>query len=446
MASNKVVQDVIPRGKRTIRDIPLSKSARSGPSAPLRREPVAPVAAPARKEPRSPSISIGQNSRKGPQRNITLWVFVVLSVLALLYALMSFFARATVTVTPQTALVALDESFTAERGATAGVPFEVMTLSLAAEREIPATRKEEVSRKASGTITVYNAYSSAPQKLIINTRFEATDGRIYKIDKQIIVPGQTTKGGVTTPGSVEATVYAESPGESYNMKMDDLKGDFTVPGFKGEPRYKGFYARLSSDISGGMQGTVQKAEESLQTAAEAELKAQLAKDIVAKAYAEKPDTYVLTEGSYWIEYKNLPEVSAGDQSIRIGVAATLRGIIFSEDKLAEYFKSKKAADAPLVAPLSFVEGEGFSLVVDAGKTGKPWDTQLIKVTVSGEAKLVSSYDTGLLLSSVAGIPSKAFAEVVGTVPGIQSARLMIQPFGKTRIPDDIEKIRVINEQ
>jgi hypothetical protein len=443
MAPNKVVQDVIPKGKRTIRDIPLSRAARSATTT-VRREPVA-MPSSLRKEPRSPSISTGGVKSAGHRSSI-LWILVALSILALLYALMSFFARATVTVVPQTALIALDESFTAERGATTGVPFEVMTLSLAAEREIPATRKEEVSRKASGTITVYNAYSSAPQRLIVNTRFEAADGRIYKIDRQITVPGQTTKNGVTTPGSVEAVVYAESPGERYNMKIDELKGDFTIPGFKGEPRYKGFYARLSSDITGGMQGTVQKAESTLQAAAEAELRAQLEKDIIAKAFAEKPDSYVLTAGSYWIEYKTLPETSAGAEAVRIGLSATLRGIIFNEEKLAAYFKSKKAADAPLVEPLSLTEGDNFSLVVDLGKTQKPWESQIVKVTVGGEAKLVSSYDTSLLLGTISGITKKAFSEAVASVPGIQSADLMIQPFGKTRIPDDVDKIRIVEQQ
>jgi hypothetical protein len=435
MAQQKIVQDVIPRGKRTIRDIPLSRSSA--------KPPVRPPALPP-KEPKKPVVSTSRPS-SGKERNGILWTLVALSIFALVYALMSFFARATITVLPQQALVSLSETVTAERSGTTGVPFEVMTLSLAAEREIPATRKEEVAVKAGGMITIYNNYSTASQRLIKNTRFESADGKIYKIVDSVTVPGRTTKGSVVTPGSVDSMVYAESPGAEYNMKIADLKGDFTIPGFKGDPRYKSFYARLKTDIEGGLQGTVQKAEQPLYDATVAELRAQLEKDIVAKAYAEKPDDYILAKSSYWIEYKQNPDVSAGAEAIKVGVSAVMHGVIFPEERLAGYLFKQKAASAPLVEPLALVEGEGFNITVDAGKSTKPWENPLLKVTLSGDARLISNFDRTALVKAVAGISEKDFPAAIALQPGIQSAKLSIQPFGKTRIPDSIDKIKVLTE-
>ena len=71
-----------------------------------------------------------------------------------------------------------------------------------------ATGKEEVSLKASGRIVIYNNYNTAKQRLVRNTRFETPPGFIYRINKSIDVPGQTTEAGRTIPGSIEVTIHA----------------------------------------------------------------------------------------------------------------------------------------------------------------------------------------------------------------------------------------------
>ena len=118
-----------------------------------------------------------------------------------------------------------------------------MQLSAEESGLIAATGITSGGQYASGKITVYNNYSSAPQKLIANTRFQTSDGKIYRIKGAISVPGM----GVT-----EATVYADRAGEEYNIGP----ADFTIPGLKGGPRFEKVFAKSKSAMSGGTSGNV----------------------------------------------------------------------------------------------------------------------------------------------------------------------------------------------
>ncbi|MSR71697.1 MAG: hypothetical protein EXS50_03530 [Candidatus Taylorbacteria bacterium] len=62
---------------------------------------------------------------------------------------------------------------------------------------------------------------------------------IYKIDSAVIVPGYSTKAGEIVAGSTTTTVTAEKAGTDYNIPLSD----FTIPGFKGDPKFTNIFAR-----------------------------------------------------------------------------------------------------------------------------------------------------------------------------------------------------------
>lgn len=88
----------------------------------------------------------------------------------------------------------------------------------------------------SATITIYNNYSGGEQNFIANTRFESENGYIFRIDKKVIVPSKIGN----TPGKIETKVHANE--DSY--PREDIKGNFSIPGFKGQEQYEFFYATL----------------------------------------------------------------------------------------------------------------------------------------------------------------------------------------------------------
>lgn len=114
-----------------------------------------------------------------------------------------------------------------------------------------ATGKKNVSEKASGEITIYNNYSSNTQTLVANTRFESPNGLIYRLTTNITIPGAEIRDGKIIPSSIKAIVVADEPGEKYNSEPI---AKLTIPGFKGSPKYDGFYGELKNGAKGGFIG------------------------------------------------------------------------------------------------------------------------------------------------------------------------------------------------
>jgi len=227
----QILQDVIPPGRRSIRRIPLSFSRKV-----------------VEKEIDTEQIFKKRSEKRGSKFGIRLIAGV--AVLVLLIAAVFVFSGATVTIEPRQKNIKVDIEAVAKNSGE--LAYETIAVGGVKTVYLQATGESKVEKKASGTIIVYNNYSSAPQRLIKNTRFETPTGLVYRIDKSIIVPGTRVESGKIIPGSVETTVFADLPGPNYNIGLND----FTVPGFKGTPRYEGFYARSKTTMAGGFIGNV----------------------------------------------------------------------------------------------------------------------------------------------------------------------------------------------
>ena len=150
------------------------------------------------------------------------------------------FSGAKVIITPKQNRTLIDVSSVAVLdGSAEELSYEIMTIEETSSKKIAATGREEIEEKASGRIVIFNDFNTSSQRLIKNTRFETSEGLIYRINKSVVVPGQKTEDGEKVPGSVEVTVYADEAGEGFNIGLMD----FTIPGFKGSPRFAKFYAR-----------------------------------------------------------------------------------------------------------------------------------------------------------------------------------------------------------
>jgi len=132
------------------------------------------------------------------------------------------------------------------------IPGQVIKLEREVSGDFIATGLSSGATKATGTITIYNNYSKDSQALVARTRFESPDGKIFRISKNIIVPGAKVdaQGKVTSPGTINAEVTADQAGSDYNI----APATFTIPGFAGGPKFSGFYAKSTADFKGGSLG------------------------------------------------------------------------------------------------------------------------------------------------------------------------------------------------
>lgn len=441
MAKN-IIQDVVVKNRRSIRQISISRT-RHSPRNEARKidanEFKEKKEEPARSESR-------KNIKKINVPKIIIWTIASLSLIFLLFSATSFFSTATVTVVPKVARITLNDSYLVRKDALSGeLQFEVMTSRKKMSKQLEATETENSKTKANGKIIVYNNFSAAPQRLIINTRFESEKGLIYKIPESIIVPGFKSVGGKRIPGSVETKVFADEPGDKYNMKVSDLKGDFKIPGFKGDKRYDYFYARLKTDITGGASGLIKKVPAKILDDARNELRANIKSELIKEAYATKPQSSVLFADAFFIDYGSLPDSSPSANKVEISESAAFYGIIFDEAKLSSYVAKKNLPDYD-GTPVNLAMDDNAAVSISNNSKLNPWESDTLSLSLKGGANIVWTYDESLLMKSLAGQGTdwNNLKLILSSYPGIKEISAKVRPIWKHSFPRNPAKINIEN--
>jgi hypothetical protein len=378
-----------------------------------------------------------------PRRSRMKRVFLpVLAVAAVLIALgFAATAESSVSIRPRSESVSIAETFLASRSGAATttlpvVSYELMTLTREAGKEVPATGKSFVERKASGRIVIYNKHSSSPQELIATTRFESSDGKIYRIQEGVIVPGFTVVNGETVPGSIEVTVYADAPGDSYNIDL----ADFTIPGFKGNPRYENFYARSKTKMAGGFSGEVTVASEADTAAAREELHQKLDAEIRAEAASQKPEGFLLYAEGISVSFESLPGVEKNG-AVEIRERAVLSGVLLPKEKVAEA-AAKQGTSGYDGAPVTLDGAEGLVFTLVNKEATKPASGGDFDFKLEGTSTLVWQVDTAKLAGELAGQTKEKASEIFASYPGIEEAKVIIRPFWKRTLPGEAAHVRI----
>lgn len=370
-------------------------------------------------------------------RRVFLWGATFLFLALLVVSLATGFTGATVTVTPKTELLSINKEFTASKSADAKLRFETLPIQETAELVIPADTTRKIAERASGTLLIYNTFSDKPQRLIKNTRFETRDGLIYRIANSITIPGKTVKDGRSIPGSIEATVFADSPGKEYNIPLSD----FTVPGFKGDSaRFAGFYARSKTPMTGGFDGTVKIPSEDALTAARASLRKALQEKILTGKRSLVPEGYILWDGAISVKNESLaPEERSGETS---AVKETVTGAayIFKREDIA------KAVAATVLPPgevlpveIPDLDSLTFEIKDSGSNTG---EATVLRFTLKGGARIVWLFDEEKLQKALTGKPKDELAATLSAFPTIEKVDLVLKPFWSRSFPNNPSKVTI----
>lgn len=443
MAKN-IIQDVIAKNRRSIRQIPVSGIRCSfGGEIKKNAKEYADISEnekSARKNKKYDKFDGGINFQK-----LIIWAVAMLSLAFFLFSLASYFSTATVVVTSKTVEIMLDDSYVIKKNASSGeLQYEIMSLQKKISKQLEASESKNLQIKATGKITVYNNFSASPQKFIKNTRFESSNGLIYKIPESIIVPGKKTVGSKQVPGFVETIVFADSAGSEYNVKVSDSKnGDFRVAGFKGDKKYDYFYGQIKSDIEGGVNGMIKKVADKTYEDTISEIRASLKSELVKEAYSTKPKSAVLLDGVYFIDFVSLPNKALGGDKIEITESAIFYGVIFDKIKLGSYVASKKIINFD-GAPADLVFSGDAKISVSNDSKSKSWESETLNLNLKGEAEIIWVYDKTALQDSLAGYPKKDLNKFLSSHPEFSDASFKIRPFWKRFFPANPGKIKIEN--
>jgi len=427
MQQRRIVQDIIPAPKKSIRNIPLPVSRERAREK--RHEDA--VALEVREEFGRRDLNV----RKSKKYFI---IGGILVVVAALFFGANAFAHATVSVVLSGESVGVQGSFVTRSASAAsstnGITDSVISITNRGETTLTATATENVQSKATGTIIVFNDYSSTPQKLVANTRFETSSGLIFRINQSISVPGKTTKAGVTTPGSVTVAVTADQVGDKYNIDLSD----FNVPGFAGEPEYDGIFARSKTPMTGGFSGTRPVISSSDRAAAVASVNSNLQSQLSDAAQSSVPAGYILYPNAFRIDYVPLSDVVGSGNKVTIAEQAKLTGFALRErdiDSALATASVKGYAGEPItVTNLSNI---AFSTASVPAAT-----TSAMSFNLSGKANFVWSINSDTFAAQLSGKSKSDFTTILQGYPHINKADVSFFPFWLSGFPSDASQITI----
>lgn len=377
-------------------------------------------------------------------------IFIALSVVLVMtvgFFTLNYFASAKVEIEPTVLGANINHDFTArlssDVGDEAGLVFNLLPFVEEKVKEVPATIEKKLQVKASGKVKIFNEYSKDSQRLIKNTRLEdEKTHKIYRIDQSVVVPGMKVVNGKNVPGSVDALVYADTSGKEYNITEP---ADFTIPGFKGDPRYAKFKAMTipGSQITGGFLGTVKVPSDEVVQVAQEELKQELKKNVVEKARAQIPDDMSLFPGSIVIKFEEVPQDYTSDEDTASVVMRATVSAFFIEttnltSRLIEILFPENKNNAFLIPNLSSVEFK----FIDQVDRVVPSDISNIRFHLSGAVKFVGKIDTQKIQKELAGKSKKEFSKIIIDQNNISKADAVIRPPWKNFFPSDSAKIAI----
>jgi len=387
-------------------------------------------------KPRVEYRDIQEEEKERNNSKYGLWVIAFVSVIFLIFALSFLFSKAVITVKPKSVDVSLSENlFAVKDGQTEDLSFDLVAISGEENRTIIGSEEKELKEEATGTVVVYNTFSSAPQSLDINTRLEGSNGKIYKTDVKIVVPGMKPGGA---PGSVEVRIHANEPGEAYNSTPLDFK----IFGFKGTSKYNKFYARSKGSITGGLDGKFFTISDEEKNRAVSELKDALMAKLLQKAEDQIPDGFILFKDAVFlnIDSENVTAVSKGSE-VPLNIKGTFYGFLFDEKKLTKEIVDKVVPNYD-GNPVHISNIKDLAFALGNKETISFKDAEGIYFKLSGTPRVVWDVDTVKLANDVLSRKKKEFSQILLNYPNINSADLVMRPIWKTSFPKELEDIKI----
>ena len=292
---------------------------------------------------------------------------------------------------------------------------------------------KNVSQKATGVITIYNAFSSAEQLLVASTRFETPSGLIVRLTNQTLIPGAEVKDGKIIPAKIEAAIVADAPGAKYNIGPIPR---LTIPGFKGSPKYEGFYGEIIQPTKGGFVG-----DKPVPTAADIK-NANASTTSILKTSLEFKLSNRITQD--FIQFDSVRDFKIIKLTANENTDENGKFSIFGEAKISTIgFR-----EADLLGVLNSIAADGVETSIL--KNLAPFEYSDVKADITGGKLSFIVSASGTLTTDFA--PDDFKTKLVGKtveearfsisqLPGLSDAKISIWPAWLRHIPTDADRIK-----
>jgi len=290
--------------------------------------------------------------------------------------------------------------------------------------------------KARGTVILSNAFSEEAQPLVATTRLESPDGKIFRLTEGVTVPGMKNN----TPGTITTSVISDQEGVAYNIGPSI----FTIPGFKGSPKFAKFSAQSTKALSGGSDATANDtrviSKEDLEKA-EA-LGEKNARDaFLSEALNDLSRGEKLLEENLEVTSQSnagLPLSGTVGQSFEYKKTFRVRGFIFSEEAIKEKIMMQgeqminDIAFRPTMVTLSY------------GEALADFEGKKLRLKVYATVDSESVIDTDKVMTAILGKKSDSINESLAAFPEIKKMEIIFKPqwFSST-VPSSEERVTIV---
>jgi len=372
---------------------------------------------------------------------IFFWFCFSVIILVGLVGFYLYFPKATITLESKSNIKSLDLEIKGENSVSevnfvdSIIPVEKIEIEGELTQNFQATgKKSDSNKKARGTITIYNEFSSSPQPLVATTRFLSEDGKIFRLDKSIVVPGMANVGGENKIGAIEVEVTADEAGAEYNIGPNR----FSIPGFQGSGagKYEKIYAKSSKAMIGGGDSETEVVAISETDIANAknELTSKIQESLKQKAKNQAGEEKNILEDAIVFNDPNFSySVQDGmvGESFEMSVKANAKFIVFRKDHL------RRLAEEKVISSTGIQKGQlsEDSINFEFGKSDTNFDETKMIIRVNVKAKILPSLNLEEMKMDILGKNEEDFVAYIRQFKELENAYINFNvPFRNGRIP------------
>lgn len=352
------------------------------------------------------------------------WIFCAFVVLGAYGAWSISSSRMEVTISPRVATRMINKTFslTSDPKDTAKLFLRTFVVSNTHENTFEGRiNLAPVEKRAHGTVVIFNKTSTIPQTLVATTRLQTADGKLYRLPTTVAVPGYRIENKEIIPGSRAVEVFADKPGEEYNIGLTD----FTFPGFAGSPKFATVFARSKTPMEGGFRGEARTVNSTDVGKAFIALKAE--GEAAAQGYLQSklpPDALLLKQS---IEYRIIDQqvvplaaVAERDKDrFKLTLKEEVRGAIIDIQQLSRLF-----GETTIPQPIKVTKPESLNYELADYRYDMPQGS----LRVHGEVLLESVLPMDAIKNHIIEKKEKKSAEILRSFPALATVEVRFYPF------------------
>ncbi len=313
------------------------------------------------------------------------------------------------------------------------LPGQVITAKSNLSLNFTGGTSEKVETKATGTLTVYNDYSSSAQALVATTRFLSPEGKLFRSTERVVVPGAKVVAGKITPSSTEVPVVADAAGADYNVGPST---GWAIPGFEGTAKYGKFYAAATKPMTGGFSGTKNVPTSAELTNAKDEVSQKLESALQNQiSFLNSNNLKSLPNSSYFeITSENVTGTQDGS-GFAVFAAGDIKQLAFDENMLQSTVLSS------VVSPTDGdMKVDNFN--VSYSSTTPDFSAGKMLFNASGTITYEPNIDFNALKSEVVGKSADALKTIIFNLPSLEKANVSFWPFWVNQVPANAANIKI----